>query len=67
MAEIINLRRERKRRVRDEAGTAAETARAVHGRTKAERQAQEQERALRERQLDNARLPDPAGGGKAPE
>ena len=67
MAEIINLRRARKRRARDEAGAAAETARAVHRRTKAERQAQQQERALRERQLDNARLPDPAGDGEAPE
>ena len=64
MAEIINLRRERKRRARNEAEAAAETARAVHGRTKAERAAQEQERALRDRQLDNARLPDPAGDGK---
>ena len=67
MAEIINLRRARKRRAREEADAAAEAARAVHGRTKAERQAQGQERALRERQLDNARLPDPAGDGEAGE
>ena len=39
MAEIINLRRERKRRARAEAGAAAETARAIYGRTKAEREA----------------------------
>ncbi len=64
MAEIINLRRARKRRAREEAGAAAEAARAIHGRTKAERLAQEQARALQERQLDNARLPDPAGGGE---
>ncbi len=67
MAEIINLRRARKRRVREDATMAAQAARAVHGRTKAERQAQEQARALQERQLDNARLPSPAGDGEPPE
>ena len=64
MAEIINLQRARKRRAREEAATAAEAARVVHGRTKAERLAQEQARTLRERQLDNARLSDPAGDGE---
>ena len=64
MAEIINLRRARKRRAREETEAAAQAARAVHGRTKAERLAQEQARALRERQLDNARLPGPARDGE---
>ena len=67
MADIINLRRARKRRARDDAAVEAQAARAVHGRTKAERLAQEGERALRERQLDNARLPGPAGDGEAGE
>ena len=67
MAEIINLRRARKRRARETAGAEAEAARAVHGRTKAERLAQEQARAVRERQLDHARLSDPAGDGETPE
>jgi len=65
MAEIINLRRARKRRAREEAGAEAEAARVIHGRTKAERLAQEQARAMRERQLDNARLSEPAGNGES--
>ncbi len=64
MAEIINLRRARKRWERENAEAAAQTARAVHGRTKAERLAQEQAGAVRERQLDNARLPGPARDGE---
>ena len=64
MAEIINLRRARKRRAREQAGAEAETARAKHGRTKAEQLAQAQARALLERQLDNAKLPGPAGDGE---
>lgn len=64
MAEIINLRRARKRRARDDAEAAAQAARAVHGRTKVERLAQAQGQALRDRQLDNARLPDPARDGE---
>ena len=64
MAEIINLRRARKRRAREQAGADAEAARAFHGRTKTERLAQEQVRALGERQLDNAKLSDPARDGE---
>lgn len=64
MAEIINLRRVRKRRARDDAAAEAQAARAVHGRTKAERLAQAQSQALRDRRLDNARLSDPAGDGE---
>lgn len=64
MAEIINLRRARKRRARDDAAAEAQAVRAVHGRTKAERLAQAQGQALRDRQLDNARLSDPAGDGE---
>ena len=67
MAEIINLRRARKRRAREAAEVEAGAARAVHGRTKAEQLAQGQARALRERQLDNARLSDPAGDGEVGE
>ena len=65
MAEIINLRRARKRRAREEAGAEAQAARAVYGRTKAERLAQEQACALRERQLDNAQLTEAAGDGES--
>ncbi len=36
----------------------------MHGRTKAERLAQAQGQALRDRQLDNARLSDPAADGE---
>ena len=64
MAEIINLRRARKRRARDQAEAEAAAARTVHGRTKAERLAQETARALRERQLDGARLTGPARDGE---
>lgn len=64
MAEIINLRRVRKRRARDDAETEAQAARAAHGRTKAERLAQARTHALRDRQLDNAKLPDPARDGE---
>ena len=67
MAEIITLRLARKRRAREGAEAEAQAARAFHGRTKAERLAQEQARTVRERQLDNARLPGPAGDGEAPE
>ena len=59
MAEIINLRRAKKQIARRGAATEAEQARARHGRTKAQREADE--RAVRdtERALDGARIVEP--------
>ena len=63
MAEIVNLRQERKRRDRAVAAGQAAANRARHGRTRAEREAE----ALAERQrlavLDGARLDRPPAEG----
>lgn len=55
MGEVVNLRRARKAKVRAEKELTATANRALHGRTKAERQAEETERARAERTLDGAR------------
>ncbi len=61
MAEIVNLRRIKKARVRAEADTLAAANRASHGRTRAERDATETERRRQARILDAASLDkDPA-------
>jgi hypothetical protein len=57
MAEIVNLRREKKRRVRIEAAATSAQNRALHGRTKAERTAEDHARVQAARGLDGARLP----------
>ncbi len=59
MAEIINLRRAKKQLARREAAVEAEQARARHGRTLAQREADA--RAARDtgRALDGARIVEP--------
>lgn len=56
MAEIINLRRARKQRARQDAETKAEQNRISFGRTKAERSLTEAERDKAARLLDGHRL-----------
>ncbi len=58
MADIINLRRARKTRDRDAAEQAAAANRAKFGRTKAERDAEAQERDRAARMVDGAKLDD---------
>lgn len=58
MAEIVNLRREKKRRNRAEAEATAAQNRALHGRTRAERAAETLKRSQADWKLDGARLPD---------
>ncbi|HEX7695018.1 MAG TPA: DUF4169 family protein [Sphingomonas sp.] len=55
MAEIVNLNRARKARVRREAETVAAANRAAFGRTKAEKQAAKAEVERRRRELDGAK------------
>ncbi|MGE0734144.1 MAG: DUF4169 family protein [Alphaproteobacteria bacterium] len=55
MAEIVNLRQARKRKRRDAHDRAAETNRAKHGRTKAERARDEAVERLRRALLDGTR------------
>jgi len=64
MAEIINLRRARKRQTRADADMAAAAARARYGRTKAEQEADTRDRLARDRQLDNALLDSSARDGE---
>ena len=56
MAEIVNLRRVRKQRARQDAEVQAEQNRITFGRTKAERTQTEAERDKATRQLDGHRL-----------
>ena len=63
MAEIINLRRARKQRARAEREAEAETNRARHGRTKAEKQHDATDQERHERSLDGHRIePDDTPG-----
>jgi hypothetical protein len=55
MAEIVNLRRARKAKAREEAARTAAANRLHYGRTKAERAREAAERARREALLDGAR------------
>ena len=64
MAEIVNLRRVRKQRARQDAEAQAQQNRISFGRTKAERSLTEAERDKATRQLDGHRL-DGDDGGKA--
>ncbi|MFC5503686.1 MULTISPECIES: DUF4169 family protein [Hyphomicrobiales] len=59
MAEIINLRRVRKQRARQEAEQQAQQNRITFGRTKAERSLTEAERDKAARTLDGHRLASP--------
>lgn len=56
MAEVVNLNRARKQRVRDAAAHAAAENRVVHGQTRAERLALEQAARRRAALLDGARV-----------
>jgi hypothetical protein len=56
MATVINLNRFRKKKAREEKEKRAERNRRVHGRTKAERAADEAERVRFEKKLDGAFL-----------
>lgn len=56
MAEIVNLRMARKARERAADKARAETNRAQHGRTRAEKTATEAERARIARMVDGAKL-----------
>ncbi|HWW65975.1 MAG TPA: DUF4169 family protein [Sphingomonadaceae bacterium] len=55
MGDVINLRRARKAKARVEAEKRAASNRTRHGRTKAEKAAEAQERARRDALLDGAR------------
>lgn len=63
MAEIVNLRRVRKQKAREEAGKQAEQNRISFGLTKAERTLTKAERDIAERRLEGHRL----GDGASPE
>jgi len=52
MAEIVNLRMARKRKQRTDAQIVADTNRALHGRSKAEKRASEAEREASARHLN---------------
>lgn len=56
MAEIINLRRVRKAKAREDAARAAEEARAKHGRPKADRSLDEARAELEARRLEQGRI-----------
>ena len=55
-AEIVNLRRAKKRRARDVEAQLAEHSRARHGRTRAQRDADAVAAQATRRVLDNARM-----------
>jgi hypothetical protein len=59
MAEIVNLRQERRRRERTEAGAVAAENRIRHGRTKAERERDRLAAEQAERKLDALRRDEP--------
>ena len=56
MVEIINLRRVRKQKQRSDAAQQAAENRALHGRTKADKQKDAQEQARAERAHDGHKL-----------
>jgi len=58
MAEIINLRKARKRKTRDAKEAAAEANRLKFGRSKSERSARKAEEALLSRRLDEHKRED---------
>lgn len=55
MADIVNLNERRKRRDREQRKAEADAKRILFGRTKAERQRREKERASEVRRLDGAK------------
>ncbi|MBN8982398.1 MAG: DUF4169 family protein [Rhizobiales bacterium] len=56
MGDLVNLKRFKKRALRDQAGKNAETNRALFGRTKAEKQRDELESGFAKKSLDNHRV-----------
>jgi hypothetical protein len=58
MADIINLRRARKAKQRQEAADLGAQNRALHGQTKSARDKQAADAARQDRTLDNAKLDD---------
>lgn len=60
MGDVINLRQARKARDRKAAGQAAAEARALHGRTKAQRKREQAEVERLSRTLDQSRLEPPS-------
>ncbi|MCA1908662.1 MAG: DUF4169 family protein [Magnetospirillum sp.] len=58
MADVVNLNRWRKAKVRDEKSKQAEVNRAAFGRTKAEKQAARQQEERRQAELDGHKLDD---------
>lgn len=52
MADIVNLRRFKKRKARDAAAKVADENRASHGRTRAQKEAEKSATERRDRQLD---------------
>lgn len=65
MSEIVNLRRVKRARARQDAAAEAEAARRLHGRTRAERDAAEAARAQADRVLDGAKLDQPGTANRA--
>jgi hypothetical protein len=63
-AEIVNLRRFRKGKVRSEREQRAAENRALHGRTKAERQREAMEKERAQREIEGARRDNGETGGK---
>lgn len=59
MAEIVNLRREKKRRARADEAARAQENRVLHGRTKGQVTREAVRRAAQHRQLDGAKLSKP--------
>jgi hypothetical protein len=58
MGDVVNLNRARKQRTKADAGTTAAANRAAHGRTRAEREADERERERAARLLDGLKRED---------
>lgn len=67
MADIINLRRARKRAMREAAGAKGQENRVLFGRTKAERELGRATRVLADRALEAHRLVAAEGSGDDPE
>jgi len=61
LGELVNLRRERKRIARRRDAAEAEANRALHGRTKAERERMANEESRFRSRVDGARLDQPQG------
>jgi hypothetical protein len=58
MGDVVNLRQARKARARKDAAVEADANRALHGRTRAEREAQESDAQRAGRLLDGAKRED---------